>query len=174
MFFDVAGPFELNRNGKKKNITDEAIDELKQKLEAWETGLSEACGCYVFAIRAGKGFTPYYVGQTCKSSILKEALNPLNLGRYNKALDGSNGTPILFLIPIRTPTQKFRKKSKMASIPSLDFLERWLIAAAIEKNPHLLNAKETRFLTQIRVTGILNAKKGEATNASKLLAKTLW
>jgi hypothetical protein len=124
MHFDVAGPFELVRLGAKKMITDVSVKALKSILEDWEEGLSEACGCYVFAVRAGKGFNPYYVGQACKRSILAEALNPSNREKYNKVLGDRQGTPVLFFIPLRTPTGKFRKKSQAGGrLAHVDFLE---------------------------------------------------
>ena len=175
MYFDVAGPFELTRYGSKKFITDDTLRDIRSKVEDWEEGLTEACGCYVFAVRAGRGSTPHYVGQACKSSIVMESLNPSNREKYNKVLGEANGTPILFLIPLRTPTGKFRKKSQVGGgLAALDFLESWLIANAIEKNPGLINNKQTKFLRQIHVAGFFNAKKGESTSASQQLCKTLW
>ena len=90
MNFDVAGPFKLKRYGQKKILTDETVDHLLPRLEEWEEGLSEACGCYLFAVRAGKGFKPYYVGQACKRAISDEALNSTNLMKYNKVLGETN------------------------------------------------------------------------------------
>lgn len=172
MHFDVAGPFELSRHGNKKMITERSLSNLKPELEYWESGLSHSCGCYVFAIRAGKGYTPYYVGQACKRSMLLESLNPSNREKYNKACSESNGVPVVFFLPMRTPKGRYRKKGSGSA--SIDFLERWLIATAIDKNPYLINNKETRFLRKINVVGIFNAKRGEATSASQQLSKALW
>jgi len=108
MNFDVSGPFEISRFGKKKNITKESLEYLKQEMEDWEEGLSEACGCYIFSKRAGKGIIPWYVGQACRLPIYKEALNPDNITKYNKVLD-EKGTPLLFVIPARTLSGKLRK-----------------------------------------------------------------
>ncbi len=172
MHFDVAGPFDLTRHGKKKFITEQSLADLDPELENWESGLSDACGCYIFAIRAGKGYTPYYVGQACKWSMLREALNPSNREKYNKACSESKGMPVIFFLPMRTPKGRYRKKGS-SGLASIDFLERWLIAKAIDKNPDLINNKETRFLRNINVVGIFNAKRGEATSASQQLRKAL-
>jgi hypothetical protein len=175
MNFGVTGPFELSRHGTKKIITKQSLKELKFELDKQKTGLSDACGCYVFALRAGKGCTPYYVGQACKRAIIDEALNPSNREKYNEVLSDSKGTPILFILPMRTPTGKLRKKKQASGrIEAVEFLERWLIMKAIEKNPGLINNRETRFIRNIHVVGTLNAKKGEGTSASQLLCKTLW
>lgn len=175
MIFDVFGPFELERYTPKQIITKDSLRDLKPEMDGCEDGLSDAMGCYVFAIRAGKGYTPYYVGQATRRAIADEALNPTNREKYNKALSESKGTPVLFALPMRTPKLKFRKRKKAdGSLSVLEFLEEWLIAAAIEKNNDLINNRKTRFLRNIRVKGILNADRGEATKDSTLLRATLW
>jgi len=174
MDFDVAGPFHLSRHGNKKIVTKHSLKELKSAVEEWESGLSNACGCYVFAVRAGKGFTPYYVGQACKRPITDEALNPSNREKYNEVLGYGRGSPVIFFLPMRTPKGKFRKKSQAGRIPAMTFLERWLIATVITKNPDMINNKETRFLRGIRVIGLLNSERGKSTSASSLLRRTLW
>jgi hypothetical protein len=173
MNFDVAGPFEINRFGKKKNITKESLEYFKEEMEIWEEGLSESCGCYIFSKRAGKGIIPWYIGQSCRSPMFKEALNPDNITKYNKVLD-EKGTPLLFVIPARTPSGKLRKRPASKGLASITFLERWLIATALKKNPDLINNRETRLLRNLHVTGLFNATQGESTSASKDLNKALW
>jgi len=172
--FGVVGPITLSRHGKKRLITKDSLDDLANKLESIETGLSKACGCYVFAKKAGKGLVPWYVGQACKRPLGDEALNPSNREKYNKVLD-LKGSPVMFFLPLRTPSGKLRKRPKgVGRLSALNFLERWLIAAALERNPKLTNNKETRFLRSIHVTGVLNARKGGATKDSRALCLTLW
>ena len=174
MIFDVSGPHKISRHGPKRLINEQSLKDLLAELRLEDSALEMACGCYVFAIRAGKGITPYYVGQASKSTIVREAFNPANRERYNSVLNGSSGTPIIFLLPMRTPTGKYRKKkSGAAQISSVTFLERWLIAKALEKNENLLNSRETRFLRNLHVRGLFNAQKGEATAASRKLVSTL-
>jgi hypothetical protein len=171
MNFDVSGPFYLSRHGKKKMITEQSMADLRPQLESEESGLSKACGCYVFAIHAGRGYTPYYVGQACKQSVLREALNPSNREKYNKACSESEGKPVLFLLPMRSPNGRYRKKGGGGL--AIDFLERWLIAAALKKNPNLTNNRETKILRKIKVAGIFNQERGRVPTASQHLAKTL-
>ena len=175
MDFDVVGPFDLTRHGAKTLITDQSLKDLAQNLEESREGLSEVMGCYVFALRAGRGYTPWYVGQACKRSILKEALNPSNREKYNKVLSERKGTPTIFFIPKQTPGGKFRKIKKAGGgLEAVNFLERWLISTCIQKNPELVNNRETKFLRNIHVTGIFNAKKGEAHKSAQSLKKALW
>lgn len=173
MRFDVAGPFEISRHGKKKNITKESIEDLKSKMEAYEEGLSEACGCYVFAKSVSGSIVPWYVGQACRRPLIKEALNADNITKYNKALD-DKGRPLLFAIPARTPNGKLRKRPTKKESPPITFLESWLIAAALDRNPSLINNKKTKFLREVHVVGVFNPKQGESTEASRKLKRTLW
>lgn len=174
MNFDVIGPIRLGRHGKKRLITNESKLDLIDRLETIEPGLSDACGCYVFAKNNGRGMLPWYVGQACRQSLAAESLNPANREKYNTVLN-SKGTPVIFFLPLRTATGKLRKRPKgKGRIAALNFLERWLIAAALERNPKLLNNKETSFLRTIHVTGIMNARQGGATKDSSALCKVLW
>ena len=166
MLFEVAGPIELKRFGSGDLITNETLYDLRDQLEALDKGLSQACGCYVFAIRAGPGFTPHYVGQSCARSIADEALNPSNQMKCNIILAEGKGTP--------APGGRYRRQNESNSkLTEVIFLERWLIAKALAKNPDLINNKETRFLRELRVRGIFNAQVGEATKASSLLKQAL-
>lgn len=171
MNFDVIGPVEITRFSSKNIVNKDSLHDFKEKLEAIEPGLASACGCYVFAKRAGQGMKPWYVGQACKSSMANEALNAENRGKYNDI--DSKGTPVMFVIPARTPKGKLRKRPS-EPLASLDFLEKWLIAAAIERNPELINNKETRFLRNLHVVGLINAKKGESNGSSQALSKALF
>ncbi len=175
MDFDVCGPLVLGRFGANKLIFRDALNPLKEELEEYESGLSGACGCYIFALRAAKGYRPWYVGQSCKTSIANEALNSTNREKYNRILSEYTGTPVLFLMPLRTPKGGFRKlKTTDGSLKSVSFLERWLISVAIHKNPDLANNKETMLLRRLHVAGVFNARKGESTKASQELNKALW
>lgn len=174
MDFGVIGPIKLTRHGNKKLITSDSLKDLVADLEEREEGLSDACGCYVFAKQTGKGVMPWYVGQACRRPIAAEALNPSNREKYNKVLD-AKGSPVIFLLPMRTPSGKLRKRPQAnGRISSLDFLEKWLIASALARNPNLKNSKETAFLRTIHVTGILNARKGGSTKDSRALSGALW
>ena len=56
--YDVFGPFEIPRTEKRQRVDRKSfrhfwneVEALRQKNE----GLASASGCYIFAIRAGKG-----------------------------------------------------------------------------------------------------------------------
>ena len=64
MNFDVCGPFVIPRSDNKTIIATNKLSFLQASIEEDLTGLTAACGCYVFAMHAGKGYKPWYVGQT--------------------------------------------------------------------------------------------------------------
>ncbi len=164
MNYDVAGPFEVK----------DSKPELKADMENYKAGLASAIGCYLFVLKAGRGYTPYYAGRTHKQSLIEECMNASNLAKYNQALDDKQGTPIFFFLPMMTPAGRFRKKPLGNSrFGSLGFLETWMIAEALQKNRELLNIQSTRYLRKLNVTGVFNPTRGEATQASQELRKAL-
>ncbi|QGM44455.1 hypothetical protein [Methylocystis heyeri] len=170
--FDVVGPFVITRHGPKKLIDKQSCSDLRNEVEtAWE-GLSDACGCYVFAVRAGKGFTPFYAGQqACARPLVAEALNPANITKYN-GVPHKKGNPVIFLLPMVTSTGRLRKRPENGkSLRTINFLEDWLIATCLVKNPDLINNRKTKILRNIHVTGILNARPGSGKNGASTALK---
>ena len=174
MNFDVVGPFVVTRHGPKKLIDRQSYFDLRDEVDERKKGLSKACGCYVFAKRAGRGYTPLYVGQACATSLVNEAMNASNCMKYNGTL-GRKGNPVIFLLPMVTPTGRFRRRPQNGrSLPAIEFLERWLIATCLVKNPHLVNNQQTRLLRKLHVSGILNAKPGSANRASTAFRRVIF
>lgn len=174
MDFDVRGPYVIKRYGPNKLITDESLKDLKAVIE--DSNLIKGCGCYVFAIRASKGYKPWYVGQASKSKLLDEAMNSQNREKYNKVTAENSGKPVLFLLPKRTNRGEYAVPTKRAdgNLKSVNFLEEWLIATALQKNPKLINKKQTFFLKKLHVTGVFNPTKGEATRESGEFKKAIF
>ena len=175
MDFDVFA-FELEKFTPKNLITPGTLNSLCEEIEEIEPALLNACGCYVFALRASKGYKPWYVGQANKSRLVNESLNPSNRGKYNEVLAHNFGTPIMFLLPQVTRSGDWFTKPTVtvSGRASINFLEEWLIASALQKNPNLLNEKKTAFLRKLHVTGIFNPKKGESHVYSRALKKALF
>jgi len=103
----VEGPFEIS---VKKNKGIKRIDD-EQKTLFWDmdevSHLKEHQGCYIFALRAGQGCTPWYVGKagTGKSGegFEQEVFTDRNLGKYNDVLFNITfGKPVLFFVTRRT------------------------------------------------------------------------
>lgn len=122
-------------------------------------------GCYVFAIRAGKGWTPGYVGKATKT-FKQEVFAPHKLAKYQRFLaDYHKGTPMLFFIVAP-------KKRGQANSTHIGELERFLIQVALAANPELLNIKGTKE-EEWSITGVLRSERGKPSAAAKDLKKTL-
>lgn len=160
--FDVHGPFTVpTYNGKAAKIVDsEALAGF------WETTqLAMKRGCYVFAVRAGKGIRPVYVGRATKTFI-KEVFAPHKLEKYQRCLaDFHKGTPILFLLTATT--------SKGApNISAIHELEEYLIQTAVSRNPHLLNVRGTK-REEWAIRGVLRSGVGKPSKSAVAFKRTL-
>lgn len=174
MKFSIHGPISLGRNSNGKiDRSSHAKNKFLEDAENIEQGLSKAIGCYLFGIKYGDSFKPYYVGMASKTSFLRECFGSHKKVIYNEALDDQYGIPALFLIAKRTKKSKFTKPSKNY-LKSLEWLESFLIGICIDKNPKLKNITKTKFLKQLIVPGILNSPKGRSTISEKKFRKAIF
>jgi hypothetical protein len=176
MKFDIYGPYDVPRTkyGKTKLITKDSISLLHSEIDNEE--VSNGCGCYIFALRASKGYTPWYVGQASKMRLIEESMNLHNREKYNKITAAHKGTPVMFYIPKLTSGGKFAKPTKKANgeLKAVNFLEEWLIATALQKNPKLVNRQNTHFLKHLHVRGLFNSKHGESHSRSQELKRAIF
>ncbi len=173
MRYDVCGPFEIPRGAN--GLVDMSRDSKRgfwEEVEKASAGLSGGCGCYVFGIKPGRGLVPYYVGRTNGNTFKGECFQPHKLNHYNMALASTRGRPMLFMLPKKTPGGAYAKISN-GGHPDIDFLELYLIGVALERNSDLFNKRDTKFLRDIVVPGILNANRGRPKKAVKSLRSTL-
>jgi hypothetical protein len=160
MRFDVYGPFTLPRTTRGL-IASTAADRRKywDRVEENVPGLSKACGCYVFAIRASRGTLPWYVGKAERQSFAKECLTSHKLVHFNNAVAGRKGKPLLIFLPQLTKAGNFRKPTT-STRRAIAELESVLLGMAISRNSGILNARGTRMLRELTVRGFLNSGKG--------------
>ena len=182
MNFDVFGPFEIPRIPSLTIIEDkkQAVGKVSKNADdengepKGKPGLSNAPGCYVFVMKAGKGYTPWYVGKSVKPTwtIVEEALWPDKVNKYNRLVAEKKGTPMLFIIPALTEGGRFCKRTQNG-LPAVDFVEQWLIGQALNKNPELLNVHYARFLGNLHVPGMINPKPGKPSPAAQELVRAI-
>lgn len=127
--FLIKGPFSvpIHKSASSKLITEDLTS-------FWHEAslLKKGIGCYVFAIRAGGGFTPLYIGKTIRS-FERECFTDHKIKHYNYALaEYSKGTPVMFFVEYP------RKKGKVNSADIAD-LENFLIQIGRRINPDLRN-----------------------------------
>lgn len=154
--FTIEGPLEVpfyqGRAGR--TLTEDNVAEFWERNEA----ISSRRGCYVFGIRAGKGFTPGYVGKASKT-FKQETFSPHKLAKYQRFLaDYKKGTPVLFFAT--SPM----KKGKPNHV-HLGELEDFLIQIGLAANADLLNIKGTK-LEEWGITGVLRSPQGKRSAAA--------
>jgi hypothetical protein len=114
---------------------------------------------YVFCIRAGKGFTPIYVGKAAKQSFEAEAFTAHKLANhYNPALRKYRGTPVMFFVA-------YPKTKGKINEALIDQVETFFIDAAYKKNPELRNVRK-KPECKWRIRGVVRAKSGEGKNSA--------
>ena len=169
--FHPYGPFEiptLDRVPDRKRL-----NEFWDMVEECEPGLSSAIGCYIFAVRAGRGIRPWYVGKTDRLGFRREAFQAPKLLIYGEVLrPRKRGTALLYLIARHTPGQKFMKR-KTNENKVIGRLEEMLIGSSLLRNPDLANKRTTKHFREMRVPGYMNDAAGARSRPAKNLAKLL-
>jgi hypothetical protein len=171
MKFEPYGPFKLPR-------TDGEIDCSRRNsfwnsIEPKHPSLRGAVGCYIFALKAGQGYRPWYVGKTDKQSFERETWNDRNLLNYGRIIRKHKGLPMLFFIAKLTPQGRFQKPTKRKKIGAVVKLEEMLIATCLQRNSELLNKRTIRYQINLQVPGYFNETPGKRSKNAGALAKLL-
>jgi hypothetical protein len=161
--FEVHGPYDIPvyKGAAGRVITDDDVRNFWKSHPA----LGNNVGCYIFAIRAGKGYTPIYIGKAAKT-FKQEAFSSHKLSKYQQAMvDYVRGTPVIFFVahPV---------KKGMNNNSHIKQLEEFLIQTAIAVNPDLMNIKGTK-REKWGIKGILRSNPGKPNNTAKELKRAL-
>ena len=173
MYFYPVGPFKIDKksNGLVR-ATTEYLNTFWDTIDEEYDNLSQACGCYIFATRASKGITPWYIGKAEKQSFIQECFQPHKINHYNEAIAKKAVTPLLFLLPKSTNNGNYSKPSNNGH-QDINILETMLIGKAIEKNSNILNIKGTKIFREMVVPGILNSPQGKPDVSVQAFKQTL-
>jgi hypothetical protein len=155
--FVVRGPYEIpfyvGRGGR--TIRDEDVERFWEDHSKYE----KRRGCYVFGIRAGRGFTPGYVGKATRG-LKKEVLAPHKLSRYQQFLaEYAKATPVLFFV--LAPVQKGKTNNAQISA-----IEKYLINLGVTANPDLLNVRGTK-PPDWGIKGVIRGGKGKTATGTR-------
>lgn len=159
--FRVSGPFEipLTQHGNSRIVTGPG--DFWHKAPAHANGI----GCYVFAVKAGRGYTPWYVGKT-RTTFRNECFSPDKINKYNKAiLKYNKGTPTLFFIS--HPLQAGPANQKQ-----MRQIEVFFTQIALSKNAELLNVRNIR-QPAWSIQGIRGGTHGNVSRPTKCLRKAV-
>jgi hypothetical protein len=133
--FEILGPVKVEcyKGAAGRVVVDESLEHFCTH----HPSIAARRGCYVFGIRASRGYTPIYVGKATKS-FEQECFTGHKLKHYNRALaDYARGTPVLFFVA--EPETRGRANAK-----AIGEIERYLIALGEAANPWLSNIQIVR------------------------------
>ena len=169
--FQTYGPFEVP-------IKDRALDKDRQ-AEFWDgvehaaPGLPGAIGCYIFAVRAGRGMRPWYVGKTDRAGFKREVFQDNKFRLYFEILkQRKRGTALMFFIARHTPGGRFNKTSVNEN-RAISTLEELMIGTSLLRNPKLINKRTTKHFRELQVPGYMNEAPGARMQSARQLALLL-
>jgi hypothetical protein len=150
--FHVHGPFEIPAQVGKKGSKIIGKDDVKNFWKSDE-GLEKIAGhvgCYVFAVKAGRGSMPAYIGKTTKS-FEKEALTNANRSKYNEYMSHyvARGKPVMFFL-------SYLRKPGPINEKHIDELETFLTQVAVARNEKLINAQKAKS-PRWNISGVLRS-----------------
>jgi len=164
----VEGPFEVlfSSEGRAKEITATEVQAFWAKRKV--SHLKTKRGCYIFAKRASKGFTPWYVGKAgAKGGFEQEVFKPDKIQKYNSALNHkSKGNPVLFFVS-RTGNRN------VIPTAELNNMEKVLIQFAKNKNPALKNVQHTKNAPRWRINGVIRSGQGRSSKTADVFTKMM-
>jgi hypothetical protein len=133
-------------------------NEKREFLECLDAeGISMKQGCYIFALRAGKGYCPWYVGKSTKS-FKTECMEAPKLQHYNAVLSkGGWGTPVMFFAAPKGQKNKVPKNI-------CDEMEGFLIQSALYENPELRNVQKAK-VPEWGIDGVIRGGQGQPTKS---------
>ena len=158
--FFIEGPFKVPCI-KGTRLIEEDLSTFWQRHKE----IASSIGCYIFAIRAGRGYKPLYVGKTTKS-FESECFTSHKRNHYHYSLSHyQRCTPIIFFVVLR----KTKGKVNASEIKQV---ENFLIQVGSTVNPDIRNIKGIN-QPSWSIKGVIRGKKGQASKSSAEFKKLL-
>lgn len=161
----VYGPIPIETDARPTNTKHIKIKRIgKRHADAfWSdqgaAAIAEKQGCYIFALRASRGYKVWYVGKATKS-FRQECFTSHKLGHYNEVLfEGRKGTPVLFFIAGKGNVRSVSGKA-------CSEIEKFLIQTACIKNPEIKNKHMTK-RPRWTVAGIIGHSTGNISREAR-------
>ena len=165
--FEISDPVDVvfEGKGKYKFISRDCRRNFLSSISFSQYERKQ--GVYIFALRSGKGYMPWYVGKTNgKRGMVQECMTPDKSTKYNEALRRSLGTPVIFFV-VR-PGNKY-----IAPKQVVNDMEKQLTQDALAKNPYLINIQNTKNLPRWSINGVVRANQGRPSQLAKAFSKMM-
>jgi hypothetical protein len=173
MNFEPYGPFPLrpyveSEDGRWKS-------KFWAMVNASEDCLSTANGIYIFSLKFGSKFTPWYVGKTCsEKGFSGEVFQGHKLDHYFEVADGRRGLPFIHLIAHVEENRRNFCPFTCKGDREIELVETYLIGMALGANPELRNNKKTKFYRTLDIEGVIGPKyDGRPREAARTLKNVL-
>lgn len=166
--FEISGPIEVPcqkaSSGSGKFIDKAGVKGFWGKPESAK--IAQKQGCLVFALRAAKGYVPWYVGKAT-NAMSQECFTVDKLYKYNSVLfKARKGTPVLFFV-VRPGSRQVAPK------PVIRSMERQLIQDAYRRNSDLINVQNTKNLPAWTIKGVFQSAVGKPTKIQTAFGKMM-
>lgn len=172
MKFSVVDPISCDLSALSVAIEQRHVPSWKKQfwddVENKEEGLSSAIGLYTFGLLHGKSRKPWYVGKTsAKGGFKCEVFSKHKLNHYLD-LKGKRGQAFFVFMPLRTNSGSLSKNFSAGS-STIQWVEKRLITYALDRNPDILNTKDTRLHKEVFLPGLIGVQpKGNPSSQVKL------
>lgn len=168
-FFDVYGPFEIPRD---EGACAKPQTAFWEEVEDYDEGLSGANGCYMFCLRNGVNYVPWYVGMTVSQRGFKgEIFQPHKLQTYDDVMSGRRGIPFMFLFPLMTDGEMRFSRSLVEARSPVEWLEKTLMGMAYAKNEEISNVRDMGFVRNVEVRGLIGPRRPGGTHVDVKAAR---
>lgn len=163
--YTVSG-FYMLPTVKNHKGTKRIADDVKKDFMG--TDFADGRGCYIFAVRKGRGaIVPHYVGKT-KRSFSGECFTPHKLDKYNAVLHTEvRAAPLLFFLEPIVMKGPF-------NATALSALEDYLIGIGFQRNQNLKNIHgKKNFDPPFAIRGVHTKQKGNPPEKLTLFRRML-
>ena len=158
----VEGPYEVNFWLNDRGTKHIEAEQGREFFEEWE-GLAECRGCYIFAIRSGRGIRGAYVGKATKG-FAQEVFAVDKLQKYNTALHRwDHGSPVLIFVVMPAGTRSGKVIREV---------EEYLIRSVKRAWPDILNKHHTG-ADDWEIAGVTADQPGRQSSSVVALAQLL-
>lgn len=174
MEFWAWGPFTYYPGFSKQEFWN-AVDNAGLRYGFPERALRNSIGCYMLSTTRGQREKPWYIGKTiAKDGFYGEIFTPHKIDHYANALAAAkSNSASITLFSLVTPTQRLSNAGK-SNTALINWLEKSLIGMGLSKNTDLLNVRDTRYLKNVWVEGVIGPqRKGRPVSGARIAARAL-